>query len=211
MGKTYWSLGVEYQKADNAPVKPEIVVQDIDKFIQNGETGYEIEKSYLKKYNSGIDSIFNNMQLVGTTLGEFVYMRSSEVPIRICSYNETSKLCFITGIALQDVYNTLRLTSRQRATKVITSYLLPSLKNLKPLFNKEFQYIGLGAQYGSKNLADKYALTKAEYILIIVSTKKASDFVAGKITEDELVASADIISSDADMVTGTKKIKITLE
>lgn len=212
MDKTYWSLGVQYQKEDNKPSKPEEVIADIDSFVLSDKSGHEGERYYVKKYKESIDSVFNDMKLIGTSLGEFVYMKKTEVPIRVCTYNDTSKIFLITGIALQDVYNTLKLTSRQRATKVITAYLIPTVKAMKPMMNKEFDYFGLGAVFASKDFSSKSALaTKEEYILFVVPSKKASDFVKGKITEDELVESADIISSDRDMVTGTKKIKITLE
>lgn len=211
MGKTNWSLGVHFQKAEYAPVKPAVVINDINEFVNNGKSGHELEKLLLKKYKGSIDSTFGNMSLIGSSLGSFVYLRNSEIPIRFCSYKEVSKLCFITGIALDNVYNTLRLTSRQRARKVLTESLLPSLKNFKPMLNKEFDYIGLGAIYGCKDFSDDYASTREEYLAIVVSCKKVKDYIAGNITEDELVESADIISVDSEMVTGTKRIKITLE
>jgi len=211
MAKTRWSLGVNYKSDKDKPVKSSNVILDINQFINNGKVGFEIEKSYLRKYKSAIDSTFSNMSLIGSSLGQFVYLRNSEVPIRFCSYKETSKIFFITGIANENVYNSYKLTARQRARIVISEFLLPSLKNLKPMLNKEFEYVGLGATFGSKDLTDKYGLTKGEYIAIVVSTKKVRDFIIGSITEDELVETADIISSDSDMITGTKRIKIVLE
>ncbi len=211
MGKTYWSLGVTYAKIDKAPIRPEAVISDIHTFTNNHELGYDIEKSYLLKYKESIDSTFNNMKLIGNSLGQFVYSKNLEIPIRFCTYKDVSKLCFITGIAVDNVYNTLRLTSRQRAGKVVTEFIIPSIKSMNPILDKEFDFIGLGAIYGSKDLSDKYGLIKEEYIAFIVSCKKARDFITGKITEDELVESADIISSDRDMVIGTKRIKIILE
>lgn len=212
MDKTYWSLGIEYQENDNKPAEPDEVIISIDSLLSSGKSTHEAELYYIKKYKESVDSIFNDMKLIGNSLGKFVYAKNSEVPLRICTYNDTAKIFFITGIALEDIYNTLRLTSRQRATKVITTYLIPTLKALKPIMNKEFNYLGLGAIYGSKDFGDNSALAmKAEYILFVVPAKKTNDFIKGKITEDELVENADIISADRDMVTGTKRIKITLE
>jgi len=213
MDKVYWSLGVNYQKLENKPSKPKEVISDIETFISSSEEDKSGMRPYLIKYKEPIDSVFNSMNLIGNSLGEFVYSKKSLPPLRICMYNDTSKIFFITGIAIQDVYNTLKLTSRQRASRIITSYLIPSLKALKPMLNKEYEYVGLGAVFASKDFSNNSVLsTKEEYILFVVTAKKAMDFINGKITEDELVEFADIISSDRDMsLAATKKIKITLE
>ena len=147
---------------------------------------------------------------------DFIYHKDSTLgagtPIRVLSYNKTSTIFFITSIALQEVYNTMKFTSRQRAAKVITEYLIPSIKKMEPVMNKGFTYIGISAVFGSKDFSSDYVLaTKPEYILFVVPSKKANDFVKGEITEEELVESADIISSDRDMGSGTKKIKIKIE
>jgi hypothetical protein len=152
------------------------------------------------------------MKFLGDSYCTFLSVKNVEVPIKISNYNVSSKLFLIKGIASTDIYNTLRLTSRQRASKIITSRIIPSLKSLKPILNKEFDYVGMGVVFGSKDFSDKSALAlKEDYVFFIAPKSKIIDFNNNKITEDELIQSADVYISDREMSFDVKKVKIALE
>ena len=209
--KTTWSLGVNYKKENYIPIKSEEVKILIDSFIVAPKSN-ECDKFYIKKYKKEIDTLFTNMKFLGDSYCTFLGVKNIEVPIKISNYNVTSKLFLIKGIASTDIYNTLRLTSRQRASKIITSRIIPSLKSLKPILNKEFDYIGLGVVFGSKDFSDKSTLAlKQDYVFFIAPKSKIIDFNNNKITEDELIQSADVYISDREMSYDVKKVKITLE
>jgi hypothetical protein len=209
--KTTWSLGVNYKKEEYVPIKSENVKILIDSFIVSPKSN-ECDKFYIKKYKKEIDTLFTNMKFLSDGYCTFLGVKNTEVPIKISNYNVTSKLFLIKGIASTDIYNTLKLTSRQRASKIITSSIIPSLKSLKPILNKEFDYVGLGVVFGSKDFSDKSALAlKEEYVFFIAPKSKIIDFNNNKITEDELIQSADVYISDREMSYDVKKVKITLE
>ena len=209
--KTTWSLGVNYKKENYIPIKSEEVKIFIDSFIVAPKSN-ECDKFYIKKYKKEIDTLFTNMKFLGDSYCTFLSVKNVEVPIKISNYNVSSKLFLIKGIASTDIYNTLRLTSRQRASKIITSRIIPSLKSLKPILNKEFDYVGMGVVFGSKDFSDKSALAlKEDYVFFIAPKSKIIDFNNNKITEDELIQSADVYISDREMSFDVKKVKITLE
>ena len=209
--KTTWSLGVNYKKESYVPIKSEDVKIFIDSFIVAPKSN-ECDKFYIKKYKKEIDTLFTNMKFLGDSYCTFLGVKNVEVPIKISNYNITSKLFLIKGIASTDIYNTLRLTSRQRASKIITTRIIPSLKSLKPILNKEFDYVGLGVVFGSKDFSDKSSLAqKEDYVFFIAPKSKIIDFNNNKITEDELIQSADVYISDGEMSFDVKKVKISLE
>lgn len=209
--KTTWSLGVNYKKENYVPIKSEEVKIFIDSFIVAPKSN-ECDKFYIKKYKKEIDTLFANMKFLGDSYCTFLGVKNIEVPIKISNYNITSKLFLIKGIASTDIYNTLRLTSRQRASKIITSRIIPSLKSLKSILNKEFDYVGMGVVFGSKDFSDKSALAlKEDYVFFIAPKSKIIDFNNNKITEDELIQSADVYISDREMSFDVKKVKIALE
>jgi len=209
--KTTWSLGVNYKKENYIPIKSEEVKILIDSFIVAPKSN-ECDKFYIKKYKKEIDTLFTNMKFLGDSYCTFLGVKNVEVPIKISNYNVTSKLFLLKGIASTDIYNTLRLTSRQRASKIITSRIIPSLKSLKPILSKEFDYVGMGVVFGSKDFSDKSALAlKEDYVFFIAPKSKIIDFNNNKITEDELIQSADVYISDREMSFDVKKVKIALE
>lgn len=209
--KTTWSLGVNYKKENYVPIKSENVKIFIDSFIVAPKSN-ECDKFYIKKYKKEIDTLFTNMKFLGDSYCTFLSVKNAEVPIKVSNYNVTSKLFLIKGIASTDIYNTLRLTSRQRASKIITTRIIPTLKSLKPILNKEFDYVGLGVVFGSKDFSDKSALAlKEDYVFFIAPKSKIIDFNNNKITEDELIQSADVYISDGEMSFDVKKVKIALE
>ena len=70
----------------------------------------------------------------------------------------------------------------------------------------------MGVVFGSKDFSDKSTLAlKQEYVFFIAPKSKIIDFNNNKITEDELIQSADVYISDGEMSYDIKKIKITIE
>lgn len=209
--KTLWSLGLKYKTEKYLPIKSENVKIFIDSFLVADKSN-ECDKFYIKKYKKEIDTLLTNLKFFGDDYCTFLGVKSTELPIKISNYNSTSKLFLIKSIASTDIFNTLRLTSRQRASKIITTRIIPSLKSLKPILNKEFDYVGMGVVFGSKDFSDKSTLAlKQEYVFFIAPKSKIIDFNNNKITEDELIQSADVYISDGEMSYDIKKIKITIE
>jgi hypothetical protein len=214
-----WDLYGHYNDEKYTPIKAENVIDDIDKYISKPPTtdrhnGDIKEFNLIKKYRNNFDSAFNELKLLGIDqLGEFFYTQDISLPIHFGLYGDTALSIIISGAYIDNVYNTLKLTSKQRATKVITTYILPSLKAFSENFStKDIKYFGMTCLYGSKDFSSDEALnTKGEYVAFIASSKLIQKYVAGDLTEDDLVDAADIYVSDRDMITEIKKIKIVIE
>jgi hypothetical protein len=118
----------------------------------------------------------------------------------------------ITGVASTSVYSTLRLDVNKRATMALRGMVIPSMEVFDAFKNaSEVKYYGISVLYGSKDFLDASALwPEAENLTFIVGSDQCRKFVAHELTEDELVAGADIYISDRDMI-GIKKIKLTLQ
>lgn len=215
--KHIWYLYVVGKKQEHAPTKAEDVPADIEKYLLSNSSGFGYD--LIKKYKVNIDTTFQRLKLLGTDqLGNFFYDHDQRAsyphPVHFLNYGVDMAISLIiSGVFIDKVYNTLKLTSRQRATKVVTTYLLPALKHCAENFNgSEIKYFGITAVYGSKDALNESALaTEAEYVALIVPASLIKKFASGEITEDELLKAADIYVSDRDMITGVKKIKITLE
>jgi hypothetical protein len=217
--RTRWSLYTEYNDSKYAPTKAEDVMSDIDDYLlvtptENKRQGEILEFELIKKYRTNIDTTFQGLKLFGSdNLGEFLYSKKIALPVHFGMLGDTALSFIISGVYIGNVYNTLKFTNRQRAKKVVTTYILPSLKAFSKSFSgKEVKYFGITCIYGSKNFADDGALaTKPEFVAFIASAKSIRQFVSGDLTEDDLINSADIYVCDRDMVAEIKKIKIILE
>lgn len=216
--RTTWSLYAIHEESEYSPVQSELVIYDIDEFLKkpvtvNERQGEIAEYQLVKKYRNNLDSIFQSFKLFGDDqIAKFTYSKSS-LPVRFALHKDSLLSMIITGVFIDNVYNTLKLTSRQRATTVLTTYLIPQFKvfteNVK---SKEIKYFGLTAIYGSKDFASKSALaTQAEFVSILIPTGIIKKYVTGDISEDELIAASDIYSCDRDMIGQTKKISVVLE
>jgi len=215
--KITYALYVEHNQKEYAPTKAEEVMTDVNRFLtvvptENKSQGQIREFGLIKKYKNNIDNCFKRLGLLGSDqLGEFLYLKKESIPVHFALYADTALAFIISGAFVDNIYNTLKLTSRQRATKVVTTYILPSLKNILEAFQaKEIKYYGMTCVYGSKDFADESS-TKAEFVAFIAPAKVIRRYASGDLTEDELIDLADVFISDRDMLGTIKKIKITLE
>lgn len=183
--------------------------------IENKRTGEIKEFNLIKKYKNNFDSTFEDFKLLSTgERGNFVFTKENSNPIHFGLYNDTALSLLISGLCIDKVYNTLKLTSRQRATKVVMTYILPQLIVFLHKFKtKEIKYFSMTCVYGSKDFSDESAnATKGEFVGFIASRNIIQKYVLHDITEDELINAADIYICDRDMgISEIKKIKITLE
>jgi hypothetical protein len=215
--RTTWSLYAIYNEKKYAPIRSENVINDINQYLTIMDTSqskniYEIAE--IKKYLPNIDSTFKTLTLFGPgQLAEFLYTKPYSIPVNFSLTGDTALTMLISGICIDNIYNTLKLTSRQRATKVITTFLIPQLRVFSKCFpNTDIKYFGFAAVFGSKDFSStSKTSTKAEFVSFVVPTGIINKFVSGDITEDELVESSEVNISDRDMIVDVKKIKLVLE
>jgi hypothetical protein len=217
--RTTWELYSKYNNKEYAPVRSSDVIKYVDIYLSKNLTrddrnGEIKEFNLIKRYRSNLDSFFQRLGIIGSDqLGEFLFDKDISVPVQFGLYGDTALSLIISGIFIDKIYNTLKLTSKQRASKILTTYILSSLKYFVTTFKEnDIKYFGMTCFYGSKDFSDESSFgTKGEFIGFIAPGSIIKKYVSGDLTEDELVNASDIYISDRDMITDIKKIKIIIE
>ena len=166
------------------------------------------EFNMLKKYRDNLKKTFQ-----GFSGSQFFYNKENSLPIVFALYGDTALTLIISGIYIDKNYNIQTLTSKQRSANVITSYFLPKFRNLvSSLSENEVKYFGMACVFVSRDFSDKsYVSASAEFVSIIAPKNLITKYVAGDLSEDELISSSDIYICDRDMKGAIKKIKISIE
>ena len=217
--KTTWSLWNFNKSLEYAPTNGGHAIKRIDTFlakipVKNEMQGQIKEFNLIKKYRDNIESAYSSLQYFGGYKEPASYLSGgSYSPIRFFLHKENQLSIMMLGAYIPQIYSINKLTSRERAEKVINGYLLSTLKTFSENFNSnEIKYYGITFIYGSKDELNDYspANAEAEAIGFLVNSKIVEKYLKNEITEEKLVDSADIYISDRDMYE-MKKIKIILK
>ena len=170
------------------------------------------ESKLLHEYRGQIVDLIQKFTLLGSSqLGQFVTPEQS-IPVRFADKNGASVL-LLTDIASENTFNILRVSSRERATKVLETIILPSLTRFHDALGKtSIKYYGMFVCYGSRDFSNNSDVLnlKGEAIAFIVSVQHCAAFLNGKLTEDALLKAADIFLADREMLSGVKRIEVKL-
>ncbi len=212
------------QQQKYAPAEAQAIPQIIDQWLTTADSSKDVksrwaqERAYIKRNRNAIVSVFKELNLVGGELGAFLLIRSddgqpSSIPVNIVEWNQQRTL-LITGVALLTVYNTLKSSTKQRAALVISSAILSSLKAFtRADLPSDLKHIGMAVVFGSKDFSNPSSVLnlKPEMVALITPLDIAKRFVEeGSITQEQLVAASAVFMADRDMVTGVKRISVTL-
>ena len=219
LDKGQWTLYAANKAREYAPKKAETIIAVIDTFLlkpptENKSKGQINEFGLIKKYRNNIDNIFKELELISSDqYGSFFCSGFTNLPVHFAVYGDTALSLIVSGVFIDNIYNTLRMTERQRAAKVITTYILPNFKSFTKSFQgKEIKYFGMICVYGTKDFSDDGSFaTKPETVAFISPVKFIRRYVAGDLTEEDMINFADIFISGREMGFEYKKIKITLE
>ncbi|MBK8368172.1 MAG: hypothetical protein IPL10_12350 [Bacteroidetes bacterium] len=205
--KVFWEMA---SMPEYTPVGTSIISSNVNSYTL---TAKDLNSNYITKYKTNFNSLFSGLTIFGTDqTASFIYSKNAKSPINFCLNGDTALTVLLSSVYIENVYNTTKLSARQRATKVLTSYLIPQLKVFSNNFTQsEIKYFGFSAVYGSKDFIDDSSKPKAELVSIVVPQILIKKYASGSITEDDLVAGSEIWLSDRDVITDIKKVKITLE
>ena len=152
---------------------------------------------------------------LASTKGVAGFVPRPDIIVAFARHRDDGIVLMLKNIISPNKYNTIRLDSKQRAAKTISSAILSSLQHFRVLFsNKEINYYGMIVGYGSENFLNQGKYNSdlmAEAVGVIVSADQCKRFVNGEITDDELIDSTDVYVADRDMMSGFKKIKLRLD
>lgn len=215
------SWQIQDTKPEYNPISAMFVINDISKYLlkwkpQDDSLDIEFRAkrvfTLVKKYQDTFEKTFLDFQ--DSKADKFLYFQGTSLPVHFGLFNNTDLTLLISGVVSDDVYNTLKLTAKERVAKVITTYILPALKIVAENFtDQQIKYFGISCIYGSKDFGDDDPNgTKAESISFLAPSALIKKYNSSDITEDELVNTADIYISDRDMsFHEIKKIKIVIE
>ncbi len=168
------------------------------------------EYHIIKGYKDNFINLFDELNFLGSSKAYFIY-GDNEMPVRIAKFLDEDCI-LITRVAIDNVYNTLRNSARERAASVLSSYVLPTLYIIyNNLHKTDIHYYGIIVTFGSKNFLGSDFSLKAESVCLIVQDDVCGKFVNGEITENELIDASHIFMSDRDMISGFKKVKLEIE
>lgn len=192
--KSKWSLAFEYSHKDYTP-KGHLATD-----IQLLQSAMDTKED--KKLTPYVETL-HNLLLALDTLGKdkaYFLVEKDEIPFSIINYNG-KKSIMIYSLGVPSVYNTFKLTAKERASKVILSNIIPALKNIDKILNKsDFKYYMLFLTFGSKDFtkSDDQDNLKAETIQMIIAKSECRKFVDNQLTDQELVDKSIILLSDRD-------------
>src|SRR6266498_2920714 len=120
MMPTQWSLFYEHNEDKYSPHKN----SEISDAITTSKKISGLNQQYAK-YAA---LIFKELDLIGDELGVFI-SNNDRLPFSIYKFPiDNQNLLFIDGATSDDVFNILKLTSKQRSARIVSSKLLPALK-----------------------------------------------------------------------------------
>lgn len=200
-----YSLTYNYNRYQ--PRNGEQVVSDLT-FLATGYPPNEATKyaryAFVTAYRDALTQTFSKFRAQAFATG-------TDVPLQLATHRGQA-VVIIEGLVSENVFNTLRTTSRSRAVSVATALVLPSLKRIDPLCNlPAIGFVAIQGVYGSRSFLDKSEKPEAETLTVVVLAAACRDFIAGRVSEDDLIAGADVFLTDRDAVLETRKIKLSLQ
>lgn len=121
-------------------------------------------RQFIADNKSIIVSYLNNISGFGDSDAN---MYGFELPIDFINFN--GKLAFYQGgVLYENKLNTIKLDANERAKRVVTDLILPSLKNFEPLLKTNFEYFILSANYLCKDFTNEDMFDKTEMVSIVI-------------------------------------------
>ena len=207
-----WIMFEGLKLEEYSPKNAEKVSSDIENYLIRGFNTKELDEiELLKEYKANLQKLFSEFDRFGSEDANFFYANDN-LPVSFCLYGDSALSVVISGAFIGKMYNTIQLTSKQRATKVITQHILPSFKTiLSNLNEKNIQYLCMTAVYGSKDFTQNHS-ERGEFVAVVARRDLLKKFISTDITEDEFIEKVDVFVTDRNMSGDEiKKIKIIIK
>ncbi len=130
-------------------------------------------------------------------------------PIGFCVVNEKSLALVLPDVCGDAIYDNVKLDQKQRAAKAVMDLILPVLSNCDKLPPNLINSLIITCTYCSGDLSEDYLLhNKIESAAFIFPLALAQKFVAGSITQEDLLKKSDALISDENF--GFKKVELSV-
>jgi hypothetical protein len=195
-----------YQNGSEKPMGYIEAIEYMEKSLAD-LSGDKIELDFKKKNKEQINTLFSSLKFIGNDYAKYA---SDVNPVSIL-FKDEGRIFFIQSIFIDDIFNTVKLSARQRAAKVISTYLINCLKESSSIISdKSISFFASGAAYGCKDLLEDNSSIEGEYVYIISSRIMIEKYSLGFISEEDLVNQSSIFLREKDNFS-LKKVKISLE
>lgn len=167
-----------------------------------------ISYSFLLGSQKDLDVVFHNFGTGKTD--NIVFLRTdSDFPVSLLKYKGNLNMILVTNMLSPNVYNTLRLNSRERAYDIISSVVLELASTLSRYnYTMPIGYIGGGICYSIEDFSNKRTVgANAEFVYAIFPMNLLKQYRGGNISEDDLIRKADIFISESES-NNLKKIDV---
>ena len=223
-GSNHFSLKLSSSKLGAKDLYPGFnSIEVADKFdyfcsnrVENDKSIFAFMMPFHLKYKEKIKSTILKNTSMGKVLVNFQGdINSKQMPV-LWSVSNGKDLNFLfSRVAYDKEFNTLLTTSRQRATEIFTSMIIPSLSNFSPIYNdSSIKLITIVIHYACRDFSQSSSYshyTDIETLAFSAYTKDIKLFCEGNITEDEIVRRGIFQIQDKDMKNGIKKIELKIE
>jgi hypothetical protein len=161
----------------------------------------------LRTYYSGVGNVFNSLTSLSREHNIRCIYPKGTIPVAFYSTKDGRGVA-VLGIALERTYNTLRLDAKRRAVEAFQSAALPTLEKLaRGLSTSGFDEVGAVVLYSSKNFLRDEDSPTPEMLSISSPKNLIRDFMAGKITVQDVMGGVEAYSVNGNLV-GPRKVSL---
>ncbi len=158
-----------------------------------------------KKYNADIKTLMKSM--IGVKM---FFNEKTSYPITFGSNPDGTTVMLTGGIVSDNVYNSLRLTLKQRAAKSIENEILPAFKNLQgAMSDPKIKYYGFISVYGCKDLSEEDRSSDGEVVTIVASALNIKKYIDATITDDQFIKLSQVYVYTGK--SGLQKITVSID
>lgn len=199
--KIYWLAGNQYEK----PISPDAEIMKIENKIDAHSLTQD--ENYYGPY---AENIIKDIENYGDQKASYF---PKNVAYDVCKNDLDHKgILLINGASSGNVYNTLRLTTKQRVSNIFQQNILPALKSIHADHLKipDIYYLSVSMTYASKDLTKEDDDLRVEYLCVVLKINDVIDFINNTLSYDEMLSNGSVYLKSRDDAM-TSKILIQIE
>ena len=186
-----WAVGVEGSELITQDKATSLVASsEYPKKVDGGPEKPQRQLSLKAKYQKNLVGFTKSFIYVGESV-----RYASDQPFLFCDYEDRPCLV-INAIASENTFNSVRLNSRQRATRALETFIPGAAKSLLDSFQlpKDLGFFIVTIVYGSKDFTNDYASSSAEAVSVVAKAEDWAKFAKAKTTIQEFLKTAGVYS-----------------
>ena len=201
--------GLEWTRAmDSSPPLPNAsaVDQRITTYLGTSREEDKVHRSLLRAHEPSARAAVATLRDALVSVPD--YMPPVQVVVR-----EKDLILVLPPIASTAVFNTLRLSARERASEAFRQRLLPAIRALAGIEHTTATHFGVATIYGAKDFSDKMPeliATRPEMLATVYPVALGKQLESATLAEEEFVDKAEIYLADRESFGKVSKIKLTL-